>query len=223
MRVSMEPLLYAAGVDIVLNGHLHEYERTHAIYNNTKNNCGTVHIVAGDGGNLEGLYTTFIDEPSSTNVSNCPKPGAAALPDYQPGPYTPSFTYNLTNAYNGYCPTPAEGQPSWSAFRQPAFGHGLLTFMNESVAHWQWNRNIDPSDTDYPDNVYLIRDRTCFNYAGNGPALAPLVSPAAASYINETVLPLPQIPTASLYVVAPGTPPSDRVTPGYGSRSSAPR
>ena len=32
MRVTMEPLLYAAGVDIVLNGHLHEYERTHAIY-----------------------------------------------------------------------------------------------------------------------------------------------------------------------------------------------
>ena len=32
MRVTMEPLLYAAGVDIVLNGHLHEYERTHAVY-----------------------------------------------------------------------------------------------------------------------------------------------------------------------------------------------
>ena len=32
MRVTMEPLFYAAGVDIVLNGHLHEYERTHALY-----------------------------------------------------------------------------------------------------------------------------------------------------------------------------------------------
>lgn len=141
------------------------------LQNNTKNNCGTVHIVAGDGGNLEGLCippplspspsslfsigyqcmpqtlwlyhypalqswlliskiilicqlnftylyletlsllsgndsgatapgsrspeldysgsdlkltvfadTTFIDEPSSTNVSNCPKPGAAVSP-----------------------------------------------------------------------------------------------------------------------------------------------
>ena len=32
MRVSMEPLFYAAGVDIVLYGHIHEYERSHAIF-----------------------------------------------------------------------------------------------------------------------------------------------------------------------------------------------
>ena len=35
MRVAMEPLFYAAGVDIVLNGHLHEYERTNSVYNYT--------------------------------------------------------------------------------------------------------------------------------------------------------------------------------------------
>ena len=28
MRVSMEALMFAAGVDVVLLGHLHEYERT---------------------------------------------------------------------------------------------------------------------------------------------------------------------------------------------------
>lgn len=209
MRVTMEPLFYAAGVDIVLNGHLHEYERTHAVYNYTVNDCGTVHIIAGDGGNIEGLYTTYIDQ---NGTANCPAPGAKALPNYQPGPYTPSFTYNLTNAYDGYCPSPSEGQPKWSAFRQPAFGHGLLTFINETVAHWQWNRNIDASETDYPDDVYIIRDRTCFNQGGNGPALAPLLSPSAADYINQTHPILPQIPTASLYAAALGTPPGNRVT-----------
>jgi hypothetical protein len=216
----MEPLLYAAGVDIVLNGHLHEYERTHAVYNYTNNNCGTVHIIAGDGGNIEGLYTTFIDQEGT---GNCPAPGAKGIPNYQPGPFTPSFTYKQSNAYQGYCPTPAEGQPKWSAFRQPAFGHGLLTFINETVAHWQWNRNIDPSPTNYPDDVYIIRDRTCFNFAGNGPALAPLVGASAANYLNQSQLVLPQIPSSSLYAVGAGFPPSFRVsqTPGSGSSASS--
>lgn len=38
-------------------------------------------------------------------------------------------------------PTPEEGQPRWSAYRQPAFGQGVLTFINETTAHWQWNRH----------------------------------------------------------------------------------
>lgn len=32
MREAMEPLLYANGVDVILNGHLHEYERTNPVY-----------------------------------------------------------------------------------------------------------------------------------------------------------------------------------------------
>ena len=55
--------------------------------------------------------------------------------------------------------------------------------------------------------MYIVRDRTCFNFAGNGPALAPLVSTNAANYINQTAQPLPQIPTASLFVTAPESPP----------------
>lgn len=32
MRQSMEQMMYDNGVDIVLNGHLHEYERTKSVY-----------------------------------------------------------------------------------------------------------------------------------------------------------------------------------------------
>lgn len=32
MREAMEELLYENGVDVVLNGHLHEYERTNPVF-----------------------------------------------------------------------------------------------------------------------------------------------------------------------------------------------
>lgn len=35
MRQSMETLLYNNGVDIILNGHLHEYERSQPVYVST--------------------------------------------------------------------------------------------------------------------------------------------------------------------------------------------
>jgi hypothetical protein len=178
MRVPMEPLFYAAGVDIVLNGHLHEYERTNSIYDHKVDDCGTVHIIIGDGGNHEGLYTSFIDQPGNTT---CPKPNT--LPNYQPGPYTPSFTYNTSNPSKGYCPDPGTNstgnQPVWSAFRQPAFGHGTLNFINETHAQWEWNRNLD-AGTVYEDTVYIIRKRTCANYLGQPLPVAPAPAPSTA-------------------------------------------
>lgn len=32
MRLAMEDVLYEAGIDIVLNGHCHEYERSNPVY-----------------------------------------------------------------------------------------------------------------------------------------------------------------------------------------------
>jgi len=50
----MEELLYQHGVDFVFNGHIHSYERSFPVFNNSRNDCGTMHIVIGDGGNYEG-------------------------------------------------------------------------------------------------------------------------------------------------------------------------
>jgi len=44
------------GVDIVLNGHVHAYERTAAVYKWQLDECGPVHLNLGDGGNREGAY-----------------------------------------------------------------------------------------------------------------------------------------------------------------------
>ena len=56
MRGDFETLLYDAGVDIVLNGHVHAYERTLPVYGFKANACGMIHLNLGDGGNREGGY-----------------------------------------------------------------------------------------------------------------------------------------------------------------------
>ena len=54
MRRAMEGILYAYGVDIIISGHVHSYERSLPVFNNTLNECGPVYLNLGDGGNYEG-------------------------------------------------------------------------------------------------------------------------------------------------------------------------
>ena len=59
-RRQYEPLLYQYGVDVVMNGHVHAYERSHPVFNNTANPCGITHLVLGDGGNYENAFVPWI-------------------------------------------------------------------------------------------------------------------------------------------------------------------
>ncbi|XP_051135312.1 purple acid phosphatase 18-like [Andrographis paniculata] len=61
MKASMEKLLHAAGVDVMLAGHVHAYERTGRVYNDKRDPCGAVHITIGDGGNREGLANAYLN------------------------------------------------------------------------------------------------------------------------------------------------------------------
>ncbi|CAA7394417.1 unnamed protein product [Spirodela intermedia] len=61
MRASLEPLLYAAGTDLILTGHVHAYERTERVAGGRLDPCGALHITIGDGGNREGLATRYLD------------------------------------------------------------------------------------------------------------------------------------------------------------------
>lgn len=95
----MEALLYTYGVDFVFNGHIHSYERSFPVFNYSRNDCGTVHVVIGDGGNYEG----------------------------------PAI-------YEGSPPGWVDPQPAWSAFREAAYGGGMLTVLNATHAEWEWHR-----------------------------------------------------------------------------------
>ncbi|KAG9156428.1 hypothetical protein Leryth_025777 [Lithospermum erythrorhizon] len=61
MKQAMEDLLYGARVDLVFAGHVHAYERFTRVYKDQANDCGPAYIVIGDGGNREGLATSYTD------------------------------------------------------------------------------------------------------------------------------------------------------------------
>jgi hypothetical protein len=61
MRRDMERLLYDAGADVVLNGHVHAYERSFPTFDMAADECGPVYLTLGDGGNREGAYMPWLE------------------------------------------------------------------------------------------------------------------------------------------------------------------
>ncbi|EGD72653.1 hypothetical protein PTSG_04388 [Salpingoeca rosetta] len=48
-------------------------------------------------------------------------------------------------------------QPKWSAYREPAFGHGRVEIFNATHAHWTWHKNLN-SEATVSDDVWLVRN-----------------------------------------------------------------
>ena len=44
----------------------------------------------------------------------------------------------------------------WSAFREPSFGHGLMDFISDTTAVWNWQRNQDPANAKNSDTVRAL-------------------------------------------------------------------
>ncbi|GAB4821364.1 hypothetical protein N2152v2_008410 [Parachlorella kessleri] len=150
MRELYEPIFYAHQVDLVISGHVHAYERTKPMYNYTVDECGPMHLIVGDGGNTEGLVSKFID--TQPQPAYCAKPSLFKYTWFVP---TPTETPTITLQDGKFCPT---SQPEWSAYREPSFGHGMLTLLNATHATWEWHRNQDAADV-VADSVTIIRDR----------------------------------------------------------------
>ncbi|KAG5002305.1 hypothetical protein JHK87_023377 [Glycine soja] len=145
MRVEMEDLLYAYGVDIIFNGHVHAYERSNRVYNYNLDPCGPVYITVGDGGNREKMAIKFADEPG-----HCPDPLSTPDP-YMGGFCATNFTFGTK--VSKFC---WDRQPDYSAFRESSFGYGILEVKNETWALWSWYRNQD-SYKEVGDQIYIVR------------------------------------------------------------------
>jgi hypothetical protein len=70
MRESMEDLFYDYKVNIVFNGHVHDYERTYPVYRNETDIHAPVYITIGNAGNLEGLDNRYYPEPKWSAFRN---------------------------------------------------------------------------------------------------------------------------------------------------------
>ena len=104
---------------------MHAYERSQPVYNYTVSDCGIVYLTVGDGGNIEGADSAFVDTPG-----NCPQMDGFKKDQPQ------KCVYLQPNG--AYCPS---SQPLWSAFREPSFGYGTLEVINSTNALWQWHSN----------------------------------------------------------------------------------
>eukprot|EP00049_Salpingoeca_infusionum_P000200 m.38047 g.38047 ORF g.38047 m.38047 type:complete len:458 (-) comp10154_c0_seq1:5283-6656(-) len=73
---------------------------------------------------------------------------------------TPGATTYINIGDGGNREGPADGyfpQPSWSAYREPAFGHGRLDLVNATHAHFTWHKNLNSEPT-VSDDVWLIHN-----------------------------------------------------------------
>ena len=60
---NLEPVLYKHGVDLVLQAHVHAYERTARVFDGKLDACGPMYLTVGDGGNRQGLDTVWRKQP----------------------------------------------------------------------------------------------------------------------------------------------------------------
>lgn len=124
--------------------------------NYAKNPAGPVYLTLGDAGNKEGLSTQFVDKLNPLKggapvcAINTPPTYLSALYPASCLPFAPSYQpSSVANGAAGYLPSPANSslfycqsaQPNWSAYRDPSFGFGGITFVNDSVATFSWYRN----------------------------------------------------------------------------------
>ena len=81
MRDSMEDLFYKYNVNIVFNGHVHDYERTYPVFKNQTNliGGGIVYITIGNAGNFEGLDNKYVEQPTWSAFRNGTEYGYGTL------------------------------------------------------------------------------------------------------------------------------------------------
>lgn len=153
MQHHIEPLLKEFGVDLVLSGHVHAYDRSTPVYKYKTDTCGPIHVTIGDGGNAEGLTAGYIDNTTVTYSGLlvddlCRYPETFYVtPGYQP-------TYSGRGYVDTSVPFCYASQAPWSDVRDPSFGHGEVTVLNETALEWKWNRNVD-GDTEFIDHIIV--------------------------------------------------------------------
>ena len=137
-------------------GHVHAYERSVRVFNNRPHECGSVHIVIGDGGNREvsrcmPLYRLFEhrmphakhNQLHSSMLICHPALIVFALLSHSTALVSPPLVRQLTTLLcieQGLSRDYLD-QPRWSAMREASYGHATLDFESATAATFRWHRN----------------------------------------------------------------------------------
>ena len=181
MRAQYEPLMLKYGVDIVINGHNHAYERIAPVYNFTttgqacvgnkcfESECFAAHFTLG-GGCADDLTVGYVDVQRYPPQTSGKTPAAycnyelgakkmsksfnSSLPKYQQ-PVCNAVDVPIPGGLEGFCPT---AQPDFSRYRASIFGRAELSFDSATSATWTYYRIDAPLVV--ADQVTITRDPT---------------------------------------------------------------
>lgn len=109
-----------------------------------------MYLTVGDGGNVEGMNTEFVDGGAKGPPAFCKDPQANSNKLFPPR-YQPQACFSCQDGK--FCPTQ---QPEWSAYREPSFGFGTLELQSATQAKWTWRKNQWPS-WQVADEVVIYR------------------------------------------------------------------
>jgi len=195
MRRAMEPLFYAHGVDVVLSGHVHAYERMEPVLNGCLNACGPVYINLGDGGNYEGTNVPWRE----------PQPPCSAFRESSFG-VGGLVVVNATHAHFKWSRSACEGtdEPSHINFNRTC----------ESI---MWSDATEPRDNSVfasvpSDGAWIVRPRPLPGAA----SCPPLPAPVPAGLSPETACSVAVLPPSGP-AAAPPSPPEKQASYGVGA------
>jgi hypothetical protein len=142
MRKYYEPIFYKHAVDLVLNAHVHCYERAKRMYQWEENECGPMYVTNGHTG-FPGDYELVERDPPAFCAT-----GKIKMPYYQP-------TYSGDGWVDPNIPRCFYTKPSWSAYREGGkFGRSTATFLSDTQFEWKMFLNEDAFDT--PSDSVLV-------------------------------------------------------------------
>jgi hypothetical protein len=178
MRRSIEPLLYQYGVDIVLSGHIHCYERSAPVYNNTVDSCGPTYLNIGDGGNYEGTYVDWRTQPDWSEFRES---------SFGIGELT---IYNATHAYFQWhrvaCESASSGAPNYNMnFSTTCHSPGDISAYPMATSDHVW---ITKPSSKVCANRYMTSPSPNSNSNSNGNSNSYNPSSAEVSLIVLTVI-----------------------------------
>ncbi|GFR53263.1 hypothetical protein Agub_g16045 [Astrephomene gubernaculifera] len=175
-----EDVFYNYGVDLVLSGHVHAYERTHPLYKYRPDSCGPVYLTIGDGGNVEGPYRNFVDELNpATNKTYCESlnyggVGPVAMSSSAPTAWGPAYQ---RMSHPPGCPTLSFQPPSGVAGGLP-----LLLLNNTSASS---NTSSATSTPNTPPLGFCQSSQpvwSAYRDPSFGHAILDLLSPSTARF-----------------------------------------
>ena len=185
----MEPLLYRYGVDIVLSGHVHAYERSEPVLNGCLDPCGPVYLNLGDGGNYEGMYVPWRE----------PQPAWSAFRESSFGVGSVRFV-NGSHAYYSWRRSACQGadEPDHVNFNRTCESIVGSTLDNSAFASVE------------SDVLWIVRPRPLPDAAAC--PVPSVLTPATACSVEA----LPPPPPSAAPVPAPSPPPPPDGDKGFG-------